>query len=209
MARVESDSLFSVLPVSSQGEPLHKTAGLAPAGYGLAPTGEPIQPFVLAAKAPRPKAQKRGASPPLQRPETRAALRSHWRTAQASAEAMLAAAQKQDGEALLIAADNLELVLGKLWELRDVRDINWRSILNHAQGMLRQLFAAKVVEQLTPEQCRCVIEIMARHLGPATKSVEDLNEVLRLIEDAGADPFGAISGGPSEDCEEESSPGSH
>lgn len=99
---------------------------------------------------------------------------------------------------LVIAADNLEVALDKLWGLRAVRDLDWRTILNHAQGMLRQAFAEKRVEQLTPEQCRSIQTIIDRYLGPATKSVDDLNEVVRIIEDSGFDPYYAISGDPDE-----------
>jgi hypothetical protein len=100
---------------------------------------------------------------------------------------------------LLRAADDLEQALAELWDLRAARDVDWQTILNHTQGLLRQAFAAKRVEGLAPEQCRAVREIVDRYLGPASRTPEDLVEVLRLIEDAGFDPYGAISGDPMQD----------
>jgi hypothetical protein len=102
---------------------------------------------------------------------------------------------------LCIATDNLDIALGRLWELRKARDINWQTILNHTQGLLKQAFKAKRVEELNEEQCRRILEIVDRYLGPATKGTDDLNEVVRLIEDAGFDPYGAISGDQADPAE--------
>jgi hypothetical protein len=109
---------------------------------------------------------------------------------------MVSSAQGGDKMALGVAVDNLDIALGKLWGLRASRDVNWKTVLNHAQGMLKALFSAKRVEQLTPEQCEAILELVDRHLGPSTKTLDDLNEAVRLIEDAGFDPYGAISGDP-------------
>jgi hypothetical protein len=98
----------------------------------------------------------------------------------------------------LAAADELDVALAKLWDLREARDINWQAILNHTQGVLKQFFADKQVETLCPEQCRRIMEIVDGYLGPSTKTADELVEVIRLVEDAGADPFGAISGDPDE-----------
>jgi hypothetical protein len=106
------------------------------------------------------------------------------------------AATGQDLMQLANAADELDIALAELWKLRSARDINWQTILNHAQGMMRLAFAEKRVEQLTPEQCAAIRAIVDRHLGTATKSVDDLNEVVELIEQAGFDPYAAISGDP-------------
>ena len=94
------------------------------------------------------------------------------------------------------AADELDIALAELWKLRSTRDINWQTILNHAQGMVRIAFAEKRIEQLTPEQCSTIRAIVDHHLGTATKTVDDLNEVVERIEKAGFDPYGAISGDP-------------
>jgi hypothetical protein len=179
-------------PVSPFGD---QADGHPPLGYGPA-TGEPAEGFARAAQPRRAAGARPAPASPLRRPETRAAARTHWKNARQAAEAMLLAARNGQLMELLIAADNLDFSMGQLWALRSTRDINWRAILNHAQGMLRQAFAAKQVEQLTAEQCCCIRELVERHLGPATRTAEDLAEAVRLIEDAGFDPYGAISGDP-------------
>jgi hypothetical protein len=68
--------------------------------------------------------------------------------------------------------------------------------------MLRLAFDQKRVECLTSEQCRSIREIVDRYLGPATRSRDDLVEVVRLIEDAGFDPYAAISGDPGGSAQE-------
>jgi hypothetical protein len=87
----------------------------------------------------------------------------------------------------------LDQALAKLWELRSLRDLDWKTILNHVQGMMRQFFAQRGVETLTENQAAKILTVIEDYLGPATKSVDDLNEALRLIEDAGFDPYWAIS----------------
>jgi hypothetical protein len=165
--------------------------------YGLSFTGDPIaviqaRPRQLRARVPSQGRQDRRSTLPA--PKVRLALRVNWKAAREAADAMVQAGASKDMAGLAIAADDLDQALAKLWELRSVRDLDWQTILNHVQGMMRQFFARKQVEELTQEQCRRILTIVEDYLGPATKSVADLNEVLRLIEDAGFDPYGAISG---------------
>lgn len=136
--------------------------------------------------------------PILPSPENRLGFRAAWKAAREAADAMVQASAIKDMPGLGIAADDLQQALAKLWELRLARDLDWQTILNHAQEMMRQFFARMQVEELTQDQCRKILTIIEDHLGPATKSVDDLNEVLRLIEDAGFDPYAAISGDPLE-----------
>jgi hypothetical protein len=138
--------------------------------------------------------RRRQRAQSAQSPEARAAMRTHWRTARAAAEAMTNAAESQDPMALAIAADNLDMALAGLWDLRDQRDINWQGILNHAQGLVKQLFVEKRVQQLTADQCRHIVDLVENYLGPSTKTTVDLNEAIRTIRDAGCDPYWAISG---------------
>jgi hypothetical protein len=118
------------------------------------------------------------------------------KNAQKAAESMEQAAADQDLIQLAKAAHQLDTALAELWKLRSTRDINWQTILNHAQVMVRQVFAEKRIDELTPEQCAAIRAIVDRHLGAATISVDDLNEVVELIEKAGFDPYVAISGDP-------------
>jgi hypothetical protein len=132
-------------------------------------------------------------------PESRAAQRAAWGEARTAAAALLQAIAEDDPQERFIAVDNLEQSLGKLWARRADRDDIWKMILNHTQGMLRQLFQEKLVEVLTTAQGSAIHAIVEHHLGPATKSKDDLNEVLRLIGDAGCDPYYAISGDPKDE----------
>jgi hypothetical protein len=182
-----------------------KIPGSAPAitgsfsgAYGSAPTGEAPSPFALAPLPRRRDPSKGKPTTSPRRPELRTAFRAHWKAAVDAAVRMSEAAETRDPISLGIASDDLESSLKELWKLRAVRDIDWQTILNHAQGMLRQAFAERRVERLTPPQCRMIRHIVEDHLGPASKTADELNEVLRLIEDAGFDPFCAISGDPSE-----------
>lgn len=131
--------------------------------------------------------------------KSRTAFRYWWENAQKAVESMELAAAGRDLTMLANAADQLDIALAELWKLRNTRDINWQTILNHAQGMVRQAFAEKRIEQLTHEQCTAIRAIVDHHLGTSTKSVDDLNEVVRRIEKAGFDPYGAISGDPVEE----------
>jgi hypothetical protein len=131
--------------------------------------------------------------------DIRRAFRKHWTEAQEAAASMLHAAEAKDLMGVGIAADNLDQSLGELWNLRDGRDIDWQTILNHMQGMMRVFFQEKRAETLTVEQCKRIVDLVKDYMGPATKTVDDLNEVLRLIDDAGFDPYAAISGDPVSD----------
>jgi len=126
------------------------------------------------------------------------ALRTWWKCAQKAAEGMEQAAG-QDPMQLALATGDLDLALAELWKLRVNRDVNWQTILNHTQGMIRQAFAEKRVELLTPDQCAAIRGIVENHLGTSTKSIDDLNDVIDLVEKAGFDPYGAISGDPVND----------
>jgi hypothetical protein len=174
------------------------SVSLAAAGYGAAPTGEQFGAFVRQPSKPHHNGKKITA-PPGQTPETRSARRVAWGEARAAATNLLEAIEADDAQARFTAADDLEQALGKLWVLRAGRDEVWKMILNHAQGMLRQLFKEKLVELLTPAQGAVIGNIVEYYLGPATKTREDLNEVVRLIADAGCDPYYAISGDPQDE----------
>jgi hypothetical protein len=177
--------------------PENLTTGAPSQSYYYGLTGEVPEPVSPRRQRPGPRKQvlrretQRSASP-----ESRAAFRCWWKNAQKAAASMELAATGQDLMQLANAADELDIALAELWKLRSTRDINWHTILNHVQGMVRQAFAEKRIEQLTPGQCAAIRAIVDRHLGTSTKSVDDLNEVVELIEEAGFDPYGAISGDP-------------
>jgi hypothetical protein len=124
------------------------------------------------------------------------AARKAWAEARAAAAVLEQAVREEDAQARFVAADDLESALAKMGSLRAGRDDFWKMILNHAQGMLRQLFKEKIVEALTPEQGAAITAIVEKYLGTATRTKEELNEVIRLIGDAGCDPYYALSGDP-------------
>ena len=69
--------------------------------------------------------------------------------------------------------------------------------------MLKQAFAEKRVEELNAAQCEGVHKMVEQYLGTSTKTVDDLNAVIHLIEEAGFDPFAAISADPVEEQDPE------
>lgn len=153
--------------------------------------------------ARRPAVKERnGQTRTLPSAESRRAFRRHWTGAQQAAAAMLQGAEAKDLMEVGIAADKLDQSLAELWNLHAERDIDWQTILNHLQGMMRTFFLEKRVETLTVEQCKKILELVKDYLGPATKTIDDLNEVLRLIDDAGFDPYAAISADPISDDKE-------
>ena len=153
--------------------------------------------------ARRPAAkEKNGQVKALPSSDHRKAFRRHWAEAQEAAEAMLQAAEAKDLMDVGIAADNLDQSLAELWNLREGHDIDWQTILNHMQGMMRAFFLEKRAETLSAEQCKRIVELVKDYLGPATKTINDLNEVVRLIDDAGFDPYAAISGDPVVEAKE-------
>jgi hypothetical protein len=145
---------------------------------------------------------KNGLAQLLPSSDHRRAFRRHWSEAQEAADAMLRGAEGKDLMEVGIAADKLDQSLAELWNLREGRDIDWQTILNHLQGMMRSYFLEKRAETLTAEQCKRIVELVRDYVGPATKTIDDLNEVLRLIDDAGFDPFAAISADPVSDVKE-------
>jgi hypothetical protein len=163
---------------------------------GGAPTGEPAPALTRAAQLYRPRQQKRPSEARGPSPESRRAHREGWQGARAAAAALVDASRTNDPMARFVSLTDLEQALERMWRHHEERDVNWQCILNHAQGMLRQLFDEKRAELLEVSQCEAIRALVERQLGPATKSQDDLNEALRLIEDAGCDPYHALSGDP-------------
>jgi hypothetical protein len=176
-----------------------RTAGRRTDSYDVFFTGDRAAAIQTQPRQIQQRSKKLGKSAPatlMPTAESRAAFRSHWKAAQEAAEAMVGAEALDDRMSLGIAADDLEQALAKLWDLRAGRDIDWQTILNHMQGMMRLFFQEKRAERLTAEQCKTIARLVKDYLGPATKTIDDLNEVLRLIDDAGFDPYAAISADP-------------
>lgn len=204
MTSTEQEKAVSVGAGAIEIRPTERTAGRQADSYEVCFTGDRAAAIQVQPRQVQ-RSKGRGKSAPatmMPTAESRAAFRAHWKAAQEAADAMASAARRDDRISLGIAADDLEQALAKLWDLRDGRDIDWQTILNHAQGMMRLFFQEKRVERLTTEQCRNIARLVKEYLGPATKTVDDLNEVLRLIDDAGFDPYAAISADPLDEEQE-------
>src|SRR5947209_900360 len=136
----ESFGLVRTIALTEAGE---STAVDGSSGYGASSTGEWTPPV-----AQRVGPRRAGGQPQPTaglRPESRRALRADWQAAKGAAARLLAAADGDDPMARLVAADDLDGLLARMWDLREGRDINWQAILNHTQGMLKQFFADKQV----------------------------------------------------------------
>ena len=49
-------------------------------------------------------------------------------------------------------------------------------------------------ELFTPDECRAIEAVICRHLGTWTNDKESVRETLRLLNEAGLDPWAPISG---------------
>jgi hypothetical protein len=196
------DSTDQEMAVSVSGSAIElvqsdRTAGRRAESYDLYFTGDRQAAIQTLPRGLQPQSTQRSKTPtaiPMPTAESRATFRSYWKAARDAAQAMVHAAQRDDRMSLGIAADDLELAMAKLWDIRQGHDIDWKTILNHMQGMMRLFFQEKRAESLTTEQCKNIAILTCDYLGPATKTTDDLNEALRLIEDSGFDPYAAISG---------------
>lgn len=168
-------------------------------GYGtgeVAPLASVYQKPNVAKNPRRPGQSEVAAAGP---PRDRGAFRKLGAAAIRFAREMMHFAESKEGINISLSAQGLSHTLESMWELRAHRDLEWQTIVNHAQGMVSVLFRQGRTETLTPEQCKPILDIALNHLGPSTKTARDVNEVLRLIEDVGVDPYAAISS--PDDCE--------
>jgi hypothetical protein len=205
MISTDQEKAISLGPGAIEMMASERTAERRGDSYGVFFTGDRTAAVQTRPRQVQQRIKTPGKSgPPTKMPtaESRAAFRSHWKAAQEAADAMVRAAEADDRMSLAIAADDLEEGLAKLWDLRNGRDIDWQTILNHMQGMMRAFFQEKKAECLTVEQCKNIPRLVKDYLGPATKTINDLNEVLRLIDDAEFDPYAAISADPVDEEKE-------
>jgi hypothetical protein len=199
MVSADREKAISLAPGAIEMMPSERIAGQRADSYDASFTGDRGVAIEALPRHVQPQGKRSGKPAPaaaLPTAETRAAFRLRWQAAQDAANAMVQATEREDRMGLAIAADDLDQALANLWDLRQGRDIDWQTILNHAQGLMKLFFQEKRAECLTAEQCKNIARLVAYYLGPATKTIDDLNEALRLIDDAGFDPYAAISGDP-------------
>ena len=171
------------------------------AGFPIASdsSGAPFFRLRIVPRVNRPP-HKNALQPRTQaRPEDRAEIRRHWIQAKTKSADMLAAARSADSIGLFNAARDLDCLLDDMWQLREARELDWRGVLNFLQGVLKQLRKERKLEVLQPAQCDAIQRIVADHLGPATKDKEDVKHCLRLLEEAGLDPWESDSPVESEE----------
>ena len=123
-------------------------------------------------------------------PEDRARLRSHWVQAKIAVTAM-ALSVATDGAEVFGHALRVRDALDELWKLRRYREEIWVSILDLSQSLLMQI--ANDLDNVKPEGCRSLKELISLYLSPAPKTKQDLVEATRLVIDAGFDPYEGLS----------------
>ena len=201
----ESGSAVTVRPArDAQAAPyLTSTENHSPDGTGSPPTAF-MQSSPRAGRYSQQQRNVSGKPRPAQlndrrSPEARDDLRRLWGQAQRNAAEMVLASESEDRIALSNAASDLDQVLVRMWDLREFRETDWRSVLNFLQGVMR--YAWKIsggFETLSVRHCQAIEEVVKHNLGPATMDKEDVRSTLSKLESAGLDPWAAISGDPEE-----------
>ena len=85
---------------------------------------------------------------------------------------------------------SLTSTLEDLWALRDSRESDWKDLLNLLQGAL----AKEEFERYSLQQCIAVQKVITEHLADGYIEIDDLERSVRLLRDAGLDPWKGISG---------------
>ena len=175
------------------------TSGADPVGYEDSLTesvsGGPSRPLVGKPTFARPRADRSDKKKqPAARPETRYALRTSWVNAQLIAAKMIAAADNGDPVDLTSLATDLDYVLDDMWLLREARNLDWRTILDFAQGVMKHAFKEKRFGEFTIEQCRALHRVIGEFLGPNTVDKDDVRESMKTLRRAGFDIWSTISG---------------
>ena len=97
------------------------------------------------------------------------------------------------------AADLIELsnagfrlahLLADLWELRDEREDDWSDLLNVLQAAL----AKEEFERFSPNQCYAIGVVISDHLAAGAVDIDDIERSIKLLREAGLDPWKGISG---------------
>lgn len=131
--------------------------------------------------------KKRSGAPT---PSQRYAVREHIKELQSAAERLERGAKAEDAIEKSLAGADLLASLQDLWNLRHVREYEWRSLVNFLQGtLLRQDF-----EQFTPTQCQAINEIVS-HILSCGVSKDDVVSARLALRRAGLDPWRVLSPG--------------
>lgn len=125
-------------------------------------------------------------------PEVRAAIKAYHQAAAAAADGLVESAKGGDVEGVALAVREIAANVDSLWRCRKAREMDWQAILNHIRLMFRQAVIGERAEKMSSDECRAVRELVGM-IGLAMRTADDLNEAIRLVRDAGFDPYSAIS----------------
>lgn len=114
------------------------------------------------------------------------------------AQALAHELERAAGSGDLIGLSNtgfaLVHVLDELWALRNEREADWGDLLNLLQGAL----AKEEFERYTVRQCAAIKEIISKYLFANEVKLSDFESSVKLLREAGLDPWKGISGTLSE-----------
>jgi len=119
----------------------------------------------------------------------RYAIRKYVDDARQESLRMELAARQGDVMALACAGIALMGCLQELWAMRNVREEEWRSVVNFLQAALTK----EEFERLSTEQCKTVHAIIVNYLGGGLLRDEDVLKARMMLRKAGLDPWKAMS----------------
>src|SRR6266498_122695 len=123
-------------------------------------------------------------------PARRDIIRRNLATAERLAREMESSARVSDLMELSNAGFALTAALDELWDLRDEREDDWGDLLNILQGAL----AKEEFGKFSIQRCAAIRMIIADHLDAGCVDMDDIERSLRLLREAGLDPWKGISG---------------
>lgn len=126
------------------------------------------------------------------RPEDRAAIKSYHEAALVAARELVDCASNGDECGMALAVRTIDENVEGLWKCKKAREIDWQAILNHFRLVLKQALQEERAERMTQEECQAMLELVGM-VGLPTRTSDDLNEAVRLIRDAGFDPYHGAS----------------
>lgn len=85
---------------------------------------------------------------------------------------------------------SLTHTLDDLWALRSEREADWGDLLNLLQGAI----AKEEFERFSAQQCAAIRKTITDHLAGGYVEIDDIERSIRLLRDAGLDPWKGISG---------------
>jgi hypothetical protein len=131
-------------------------------------------------------------------PSRRDAIRRALGLAINEAERMETFADRQEFVDLSLAGFQLLEKLQELWTLRFERESDFADLLNMLQGALVQ----EEFERFSRTQCVSIRTILVDHLGSGPVDSDDIERSIRLLREAGFDPWKGISGPDLDDGEQ-------